>query len=39
MNAKISGFVICIDLIIYLLLGNLYDCNFKAAATDTVYFA
>ena len=26
---KISGFVICIGVIIYLLLGNLHDCTFK----------
>ena len=26
---KISGFVICIEVIIYLLLGNLHGCTFK----------
>ena len=29
MNAKISGFVICAEAIIYLLLRNLHDCTFK----------
>ena len=29
MNAKISVFVICIEVIIYLLLHNLHDCTFK----------
>ena len=29
MNAKISVFVICVELIIYLLLYNLHDCTFK----------
>ena len=29
MNAKISVFVICIEVIIYLLLYNLLDCTFK----------
>ena len=31
MNAKISVFVICVEAIIYLLLGNLHDCTFKTA--------
>ena len=30
MNAKISVFVICVELMIYLLLYNLHDCTFKA---------
>ena len=29
MNAKISGFLICVEVIIYLLLDNLHDCTFK----------
>ena len=29
MNAKISVFVICVEVIIYLLLYNLHDCTFK----------
>ena len=29
MNAKISVFVICVEVIIYLLLYNLHDCSFK----------
>ena len=29
MNAKISEFIICVEAIIYLLLYNLHDCNFK----------
>ena len=29
MNAKISGFLICIEVIIYLLLDNLHDCTFN----------
>ena len=29
MNAKISEFVVCVEAIIYLLLYNLLDCNFK----------
>ena len=29
MNAKIPGFVIYVETIIYLLLHNLYDCTFK----------
>ena len=29
MNAKISVFVICVKVIIYLLLHNLHDCTFK----------
>ena len=29
MNAKISTFVTCVEGIIYLLLCNLHDCNFK----------
>ena len=32
MNAKISGFVICAETIVYLLLDTLHDCNFN----DTV---
>ena len=30
MNAKISVFFICVEVIIYLLLHNLHDCTFKA---------
>ena len=30
MTAKISELLICINVIIYLLLHNLYDCTFKA---------
>ena len=29
MNEKISGFVICVEVLIYLLLHNLHDCTFK----------
>ena len=29
MNVKFSGFVICIEVIIYLVLYNLHDCTFK----------
>ena len=29
MNAKISVFVICVEVIIYLLLYNLHDCTFN----------
>ena len=29
MNAKISVFVICVEVIIYLLLYNFPDCTFK----------
>ena len=29
-NAKMSIFVICVEVIIYLLLHNLHDCIFKA---------
>ena len=29
MNAKISVFVICVEAIVYMLLYNLHDCNFK----------
>ena len=29
MNVKISAFVTCVEGIIYLLLCNLHDCNFK----------
>ena len=29
MNAKISVFVICAEVMIYLLLYNLHDCTFK----------
>ena len=29
-NAKISVFFICVETIIYLLLYNLHDCNFKS---------
>ena len=29
MNAKIPVFVICVEAIIYFLLYNLHDCNFK----------
>ena len=29
MNAKMSVFVICIEVIIYLLLCDLHDCTFK----------
>ena len=39
MNEKISVFVICVETIIYLLLHNLHDCDFKGAATDMRYFA
>ena len=31
MNAKISGLVICVVAIIYLLLYNLHDCTFNAS--------
>ena len=30
MNAKISVFVICVEIIIDMLLFNLHDCTFKA---------
>ena len=29
MNAKISVFTICVEVIVYLLLHNLHDCTFK----------
>ena len=29
MHAKISVFVICVEVIMYLLLHNFYDCTFK----------
>ena len=29
MNAKISGFAICVEAIMYLLLHNFHDCTFK----------
>ena len=29
MNVKNSGFVICIEVIVHLLLGNLHDCTFN----------
>ena len=29
MNAKISVFVICVEVITYLLFYNLHDCTFK----------
>ena len=29
MNAKVLMFVICVESIIYLLLYNFHDCNFK----------
>ena len=29
MNAKVSVVVTCVEAIIYLLLHNLHDCNFK----------
>ena len=31
MNAKISAFVICVEVIIYLLLDNLHDCTFNTS--------
>ena len=34
MNAKISGFVICFEAIIYLLLYNLHDCTFNPFLTN-----
>ena len=30
MNAKISVFVACVEVIMYLLLYDLYDCTFNA---------
>ena len=30
MNVKISLFIICVEVIIYLLLYNLHDCTFKS---------
>ena len=30
MNAKISVFAICVEVIIYLLIYNLHGCTFKA---------
>ena len=29
MNAKISVFVVCVEVTIYLLLDNLYNCTLK----------
>ena len=29
MSAKLSVFIICVEMIIYLLLNNLYDCTFN----------
>ena len=37
MNAKISGFLICVEVIIYLLLDNLHDCTFNANMVQDVY--
>ena len=36
MNAKISEFVICVELIINLLLHNLHDCTFNQLNCHTV---
>ena len=36
MNAKISVFVICVEVIIYLLLYNLHDCTFNPFMTEAV---
>ena len=33
-NVKISNFVICIEVIIYLLLYNLHDCTFKDSCSE-----
>ena len=30
MNAKFSGFVTCVEIIVYLLLYNLHECIFKS---------
>ena len=35
MNAKISVFVICVEVIICLLLHNLHDCTFKGTFIKT----
>ena len=29
MNAKISVFIVCVEVIIYLVIYNLHDCTFK----------
>ena len=34
MNVKISEFVICVEVIIYLLLHNLHDCTFNHENAD-----
>ena len=34
MNAKISVFSICVEVIIYSLLYNLHDCNFKSETNE-----
>ena len=38
MNAKISGLVICVEAIVYLLLDILHNCTFKARFSQIVEF-
>ena len=38
MNAKISGFLICIEVIINLLLDNLHDFTFQVLGADFITF-
>ena len=37
MNAKISVFVICVEVIIYLLLDNLHDCTFNVNTSELLF--
>ena len=39
MNAKLSVFVIGVEVIIYLLLYNLHDCTFKCANPKIQHFS
>ena len=38
MNSKISVFIICGKMIIYLLLYNSHDCTFSATYLDIFFF-
>ena len=37
MNAKFSGYVICVEAIMYLLLDNLHDCTFKTLGPYSIH--
>ena len=37
MNAKISVFAFCVEVIIYLLLHNLHDCTFKVTKFRNIF--